>query len=72
MERRLLTFFGPAQLGDVGKQPDRSESRTAGVGGQWELRRNTTGRTYLVPAQEGEDVEGERASEPSSGPVGDR
>jgi hypothetical protein len=37
LERRLLFFFGPAQVGKVGKQPDRSANRTAGVQGQWDL-----------------------------------
>ena len=54
LERRLLTFLGPAQLGKVGKQPDRSKDRTAGVQGEWELRRDSTGRTYLVRAKDGE------------------
>ena len=51
MERRLLFFYGPAQLGRMDKQPERSQSRTAGLDGQWHLRRNSTGRTYLVRAQ---------------------
>ena len=58
MERRLLTVFGPAQLGKVGKQPDRSPNRTAGVQGEWELRRDSTGRTYLVrPPDGGQDAD---------------
>ena len=53
MERRLLFFFGPAQLGKMGKPSVRSQNRTAGVDGNWDLRRDSTGRTYLV-AQQGE------------------
>jgi hypothetical protein len=60
LERRLLTVLGPAQVGRVGTQPQRSADRTAGVEGRWELRRDSTGRTYLVAAGDGDlDADGE-------------
>jgi len=51
LERRLLVVFGPAQLGRIGQPRVRSQNRTEGVTGGWELRRDSTGRTYLVPVQ---------------------
>jgi hypothetical protein len=71
MERRLLTFFGPSQVGDVGRQPDRSLNRTAGVQGEWELRRDSTGRTYLVRGDEGRQARGERMPQPAPEHRGD-
>lgn len=58
LERRLLFFFGPAQVGKVGRQPGRSANRTAGVQGQWSLRRDSTGRTYLVKPDEADRDDG--------------
>lgn len=62
LERRLLTVLGPAQVGRVGTQPQRSANRTAGVEGRWELRRDSTGRTYLVAA--GDEDRGGDPDEP--------
>jgi hypothetical protein len=65
LERRLLTFFGPAQVSKVGTQPERSKNRTAGVEGQWVLRRDSTGRTYLVSA-----ADDDPSADPDSPPAG--
>jgi hypothetical protein len=56
LERRLLTIFGPAQLGRGGVSRPRSASRTAGVEGRWRLRTDSTGRTYLVADEPGDDT----------------
>ena len=72
MERRLLFFFGPAQLGEVGKQPDRSQNRTAGVQGKWELHRDSTGRTYLVRADENEQDTNRPPADPEDEPREDQ
>jgi hypothetical protein len=53
MERQLLSLFGPAEIGKLGKQPDRSTDHLAGVQG-WELRRDSTGSSYIVPTPENE------------------
>jgi hypothetical protein len=52
IEHRLLAIFGPAQLGRLGPSTARSRNRTEGVTGRWELRRDTTGRTYLVKPED--------------------
>jgi hypothetical protein len=77
LERRLLTVLGPAQVGRVGTQPQRSADRTAGVEGRWELRRDSTGRTYLVAAEDGdgdpdEPDEPDEPDDPDEGGAGSR
>lgn len=47
---QVRKVFGPADFSRVREEPrPRPADPYAGAGGEWEVRRNADGRTYLVP-----------------------
>ena len=49
VDQEMLTFYGSAQVAPVGTQPARSADRLEGLGGDFEIRHDSAGNTYLAP-----------------------
>ena len=49
VDREMQTIYGGAQVDPVGERPERSANRLEGVQGEYELHRDSEGRTYLAP-----------------------
>ena len=53
LEEQLKTFYGPAELREVGRPRERSANRMDGVQGDFEVHKSPDGRTYLVARPQG-------------------
>ena len=53
VDTQMQTIYGGAQVDPVGQRPERSANRLEGVQGDYELLRDSEGRTYLAPKGSG-------------------
>ncbi|MEE6274371.1 hypothetical protein [Georgenia wangjunii] len=72
MVTQLVKVFGPAQISRMGDPRPAAADPLAGLGGEWEMRRGSDGRSFLVRADEQRPASpGDPAPSPDSPHRGD-